>query len=104
MMPDRWERAQQIIATLKIPIQTVTYNGVPHRTLTKMWDDIVSFFKANDAGETLTSITPHEHPFVPFRPLQAEHANKIYWKADPKLPTLYPKLPAHSSFVSGIQD
>src|SRR5215831_16159497 len=25
MMPDRWERAQQIVASLKLPIQTVTY-------------------------------------------------------------------------------
>src|SRR5260370_2676041 len=51
MMPDRWERAQQIISMLKIPVQTTTYNGVAHRTLPEMWADIFSFFKANDADE-----------------------------------------------------
>jgi len=104
MMPDRWERAQQIVSALKIPVQTVTYNGVAHRTLPKMWDDIVSFFKANDAGESLTRITPHEFPFVPFRALQEAHINGIYWKGDPKLPATYPKLQDQFSFVIGIQD
>lgn len=104
MMPGRWERAQQIISTLKIPIQTVTYNGVAHATLPEMWDDIVSFFKANDAGDTLTRIIPHQYPFVPFRALQETHVNKIYWKGDPDLPEQFAKLPDQCTFVIGIQD
>ncbi|HXA52900.1 MAG TPA: hypothetical protein VNV86_21435 [Candidatus Acidoferrum sp.] len=104
MMPDRWERAQQIISTLKLPIQTATYNGVPHRTLPEMWDDIAAFFKANDTGTVLTRITPHEYPFVPFHPLQEAHVNGIYWKGDPKLPARYAKLPDQCSFVIGIRD
>jgi hypothetical protein len=28
MMPDRWKRSQEIISTLHLPIQTVTYNGI----------------------------------------------------------------------------
>ncbi len=104
MMPDRWERAQQIISTLKIPVQTVTYNGVAHRTLPEMWDDIYSFFQANDGGEGLSKIVPHEYPFVPFRPLQVAHINRIYWKGDPDLPQRYAKLPDECTFVMGIQD
>jgi hypothetical protein len=104
MMPDRWERAQQIISTLKIPVQAVTYNGVAHRTLPEMWEDVFSFFKANDAGETLTKIVPHEYQFIPFRPLQTAHVNKMYWKGDPDLPERYPKLPNQCTFVIGIQD
>src|SRR5260370_34688615 len=71
MMPDRWERARQIISKLKIPVQTATYNGVAHSTQPEMWDDIFSFF--NDAADGLTRITPHEYPFVPFRALQEAH-------------------------------
>jgi hypothetical protein len=104
MMPDRWERAQQIISTLKIPVQAVTYNGVAHRTMPEMWQDILSFFKANDVGETLTKVVPHEYPFVPFRALQEAHVNKIYWKGDPALPGRYAKLPDQCTFVIGIQD
>jgi hypothetical protein len=54
MMPERWERAQQIITSLKLPIQAVTYNGVAHRTLPEMSADVVAFFQANDDGEGLT--------------------------------------------------
>jgi hypothetical protein len=36
MMPDRWRRAQKIISALKIPVQTVTYNGVAHNMLREM--------------------------------------------------------------------
>jgi hypothetical protein len=104
MMPDRWERAQQIISSLKLPIQTATYNGVAHRTLPEMWDDIAAFFQANDAGETLNRITPHEYPFVPFRPLQEAHVDRIYWKGDPKLPARHAKLPDQCSLVIGIRD
>jgi hypothetical protein len=104
MMPDRWERAQQIISTLKIPVQTVTYNGVSHRTLPEMWEDVFSFFKANDDGEALTKVVPHEYPFIPFRALQEAHVNKMYWKGDPDLPGWYAKLPDQCTFVIGIQD
>jgi len=107
MMPDRWERAQQIVAMLKIPIQTVTYNGVAHRTLVElagMWDDVFSFFKVNDAGEGLTRIIPQEYPFVPFHALQEAHVNKMYWKGDPDLPARYAKLPDQYTFVIRIQD
>jgi hypothetical protein len=104
MMPDRWERAQKIISALKIPVQTVTYNGVAHNTLPEMWDDIFSFFRANDITEGLTKITPHEYPFVPFRALQEAHVNRMYWKGDPDLPSRYTKLPDKCTFIIGIQD
>src|SRR5437762_10813329 len=71
------------------PVQTVTYNGVAHRTLPEMWEDVFSFFKANDVGEALTKVVPHEYPFIPFRALQEAHVNKLYWKADPDLPGRY---------------
>jgi hypothetical protein len=58
----------------------------------------------HDASETLTRITPHEYPFVPFRALQEAHVNRIYWKGDPKLPERYATLPDQCSFVIGIQD
>src|SRR5207248_3758811 len=48
MMPDRWDRVQKLISTLEIPIETVTYNGVAHATRPEMWDDVVTFFRAND--------------------------------------------------------
>jgi len=104
MMPDRWERAQKIISTLKIPVQTVTYNGVAHNTLPEMWDDIFSFFNANDVTEGLTKITPHEYPFIPFQALQEAHINRMYWKGDPDLPGRYAKLPDKCTFIIGIQD
>ena len=104
MMPDRWERAQQIISTLKIPVQTVTYNGVAHNTLPEMWDDIFSFFQANDLAAGLTRITPHEYPFVPFHALQVAHVNRMYWRGDPDLPGRYAKLPDKCTFVIGIED
>ncbi|HEY1339864.1 MAG TPA: hypothetical protein VGF59_20265 [Bryobacteraceae bacterium] len=104
MMPDRWERAQQIITKLKLPVQTATYNGVAHDTLPEMWNDIYLFFKANDAAEGLTRIVPHEYPFIPFRPLLEAHVNKIYWKGDPDLPERFAKLPGGCTFVIGIQD
>lgn len=78
MMPDRWGRTQKIISALKIPVQTATYNGVAHNTLPEMWDDIFSFFKANDISEGLTKITPYEYPFVPFRALQEAHVSRMY--------------------------
>jgi hypothetical protein len=104
MMPGRWERAQKIISDLKLPIQTVTYNGVAHNTLPEMWDDIFAFFKANDATEGLTTISPHEYPFVPFRPLQEAHVSRIYWKGDPGLPARYANLPDKCTFRIAIQD
>lgn len=104
MMPDRWGRAQKIISELKIPVQTVTYNGVAHKTLPEMWDDIFSFFKANDITAGLTMITPHEYPFVPFRALQEAHVNRIYWKGDADLPGRYGKVPDECTFIIGIQD
>jgi hypothetical protein len=104
MMPERWERAQKIISSLKIPIQTVTYNGVAHSTLPEMWDDVFSFFNANDVTDGLTKITPHEYPFVSFRALQEAHVNRMYWKGDPDLPGRYARLPDKCTFVIGIQD
>jgi hypothetical protein len=104
MMPDRWARAQQILLTLKSPIQTVTYNGIAHTTLKETWEDILAFFKANDEGDTLSKIVPHEFPFIPFRPLQEAHVNKLYWKSDPGLPAQFAKLPGGVTFVIGIQD
>jgi hypothetical protein len=104
MMPDRWERAQQIISKLKIPVQTATYNGVAHDTLPEMWEDIVSFFKANDDSEGLTRIVLHEYPFIPYRPLLEAHVNKTYWKGDSDLPARFAKLPDRCTFVIGIQD
>src|SRR5260370_11665831 len=102
-IPDRWERAQQIISTLKIPVQTVTYNGVAHNTLPEMWDDIFSFFKANDITEGLTMITPHEYPFVPFPALQEAHVKRMNWKGDVDLPGRYASMPPKSTFLFGIQ-
>lgn len=104
MVPDRWGRAQKIISELKIPVQTVTYNGVAHNTLPEMWDDIFSFFKANDISEGLTKITPYEYPFVPFRALQEAHVNRMYWKGDPDLPAGYAKPPDKCTFIIGILD
>lgn len=104
MMPDRWGSAQKIISALKVPVQTATYNGVAHNTLPEMWDDIFSFFKANDISEGLTKITPYEYPFVPFRALQEAHVSRMYWKGDPDLPAGYAKLPDKCTFIIGIQD
>jgi hypothetical protein len=103
MMPDRWDRAQQIIAALNIPVQTVTYNGVAHRTLPEMWDDIVTFFKAND-GDALAKIVPHQYPFVPYNEIQEAHVTQIYWKGDPNLPARFANLPDHCAFVITIQE
>ena len=61
MMPDRWERSRHILSETRIPAQTVTYNGVAHRVLPEMWDDVVSFFQANE-GNMPATITPHEYP------------------------------------------
>src|SRR5947207_12562516 len=69
-----------------------------------MWEDVVSFFKPNDAGDAMTRIVPHEYPFVAFRPLQVAHVNKLYWKGDPELPESYARPPARCTFVIGIQD
>jgi hypothetical protein len=104
MMPDRWERAQQIITNLKIPIQTVTYNGVAHRTKPEMWDDIVTFFQVNNDGKGLTKIVPHVYALVPYRPIEIAHVNHIYWKGDPGLPERFAKLPEQATFLIGIQD
>jgi hypothetical protein len=104
MMPDRWARAQEIISSLKLPIQTVTYNGVAHSTQREMWDDVVAFFKANDKGDSLTRIVPHEYPFVPFRPIQEAHVSALYWRGDPDLPARYVKLSDRTTFLVRIQD
>jgi hypothetical protein len=104
MMPDRWVRAQKIISSLKLPIQTVTYNGVAHTTLPEMWDDVFSFFKANDTTEGLTRVATHEYPFVPFRALKEAHVSRLYWKGDPDLPGRYAKLPENGTFVIRIED
>ena len=69
-----------------------------------MWDDIFSFFKANDVTEGLTKITPHEYPFIPFQALQEAHINRMYWKGDPDLPGCYAKLRDKCTFIIGIQD
>lgn len=104
MMPDRWGRAQKILSDLKAPVQAVTYNGVAHNTLPEMWDDIFSFFKANDTTRGLTKIAPHQYPFVPFRALQNAHVNRIYWKGDAGLPPRYARLPDKCTFLIGIED
>ncbi len=69
MMPTRWERGRMLLAEAQLPVQTVTYNGVAHRILPEMWDDIVAFFEAND-GEAHTSISPHPYRFVPYRRIE----------------------------------
>ena len=48
-------------------------------------------------------ITPHEHPFVPFRALQEAHVSEIYW-AGADLPGRYANLPDKCTFIIGIQD
>jgi hypothetical protein len=65
MMPNRWERAQQILSTLKLPIQTryVQWRGGSHAARDVKRCPVV--FKGNDAGETLTAVVPHEYrPFL----------------------------------------
>jgi pimeloyl-ACP methyl ester carboxylesterase len=96
MMPDRWERVQRILSTLKLPIQTVTYNGVAHSTRAEMWDDVTAFFRGN-AGDEPARITPHEYPFVPYREIEEAHVTKLYTPADRK-------LPERSTFLIGIKE
>jgi hypothetical protein len=103
MMPDRWTRSQEIISTLQLPIQTVTYNGVGHQILPEMWVDIVAFFKAND-GDTLAKIAPHEYPFVAFREIREAHVKKLYWEGDPDLPEAYAPSFGRCTFVIAIND
>ena len=69
MMPTRWERVRALLAEAQLPVQVVTYNGVAHRILPEMWDDIVAFFEAND-GEAHTNISPHQYRFVPYRRIE----------------------------------
>ena len=102
MMPDRWDRVQTIMSTLKIPIQTATYNGVPHDTLPEMWDDIVAFFKANDA-EGFRKINTHQYPFIAFREIEQAHITGLYWNGDPHMPP-FAQPRERVSFVITISD
>jgi hypothetical protein len=61
MMPLRWKHSQEILSNLRLPIQTVTYNGVDHNILPEMWDDVSAFLKANEGDEPET-ITPRQYP------------------------------------------
>lgn len=103
MMPDRWTRSQEIISTLRLPIQTVTYNGVAHEVRPEMWDDIVAFLSAND-GDTLAKIAPHEYPFVSFREIREAHVKKLYWKGGPDLREAYAPSLGRCTFVIAIND
>ena len=102
MMPDRWERSQKILAEMRIPAQTVTYNGVAHRVLPEMWDDVVSFFQAND-GERPITITPHQYPFVPLREIREAQVVALYWEGDPNLSAHYAKFSGPQTFVIEIK-
>jgi pimeloyl-ACP methyl ester carboxylesterase len=103
MMPDRWNRSQEIVSTLHFPIQTVTYNGVAHRILPEMWDDVIAFFKANE-GDAPGRIVPHEYPFVPFREIHEAHVKGIYWKGDPTVPEGAALFSGQRTFVVAIED
>ena len=105
MMPDRWDRAQQMMAGLKIPVQTATYNGVAHATLPEMWDDVAAFFQANGSEPPeFTKIVPHQYPFVAYRPITEAHVTGIYWKGDPELPPRFTRFPEGGTFVIAIRE
>jgi hypothetical protein len=103
MMPERWNRSQEIISTLDFPIQTVTYSGVCHQILVEMRDDIIAFLKANE-GEVPATIKPHEYPVVPFREIHEAHVQKLYWNNDSDLPERYVPSPGEYTFVIAIDD
>ena len=103
MMPDRWDRSQKILAEMRIPAQTVTYNGVGHRVLPEMWDDVASFFQAND-GERPTTINPHQYAFVPFRQIREAHVVALYWEGDPNLSTHYARFSGRQTFLIEIEE
>lgn len=102
MMPDRWDRSRNILSEMPIPAQTVTYNGVAHRVLPEMWDDVVSFFQAND-GNMPTTITPHQYPFVAFPEIREAHVISLYWKGDPNLSARYARFSGRQTFLIEIK-
>ena len=85
MMPSRWERTQALLSEARTHAQTVTYDGVAHRVLPEMWDDIVAFFRANDE-EAQRKIKPYEYPFIPYREIETGSIDGLYWRGDPRLP------------------
>jgi hypothetical protein len=102
MMPDRWRRAVDILATTKAPIQTVTYNGVAHRVLPEMAADVAAFLKANNA-DRFERITPHEYPFVEYVETKEAHIIKLYWKGE-TLPENYGRFVGDRAILISIRD
>jgi hypothetical protein len=102
MMPDRWARARNILATTRAPIQTVTYNGVAHRVLPEMADDVAAFLKAND-GDTLATITPHEFPFVAYQEIKEARIDRLYWKSQ-SLPANYGRFTGDRAILISIKE
>ncbi len=85
MMPDRWNIAKEIFASVGSPAQLVTYNSTRHTIKPEMEEDLVNFFSSNK-GNSIVRISPHEYPFVELKEIKVLHINKLIWQNKPSLP------------------
>jgi hypothetical protein len=88
MMPNRWNKSQEIIDAMNLPIQLVTYNGIMHRVTREMNDDILNFFKANNQ-DSCVLIVPHNYPYIEYRYITNAHISKIYFQGDTTIPEMF---------------
>jgi hypothetical protein len=102
MMPERWQKSQEIISTMNLPIQFVTYNGVTHTIKDEMYNDIITFFAANNQDSCM-QIIPHEYPYAEYRYITNAHINKIYFPGDSALPDWARDLHG-AQFAFGIEE
>ncbi|NKB66818.1 MAG: hypothetical protein GKR89_07150 [Candidatus Latescibacteria bacterium] len=85
MMPNRWERSQELLAEWAPSAQLVTYDGTGHRIKGEMLGDLVAFFRAND-DDGYNPIEPHRYPFVEFAEITQAHISSLHWLGDEAIP------------------
>ncbi|MEF9952386.1 MAG: hypothetical protein RR838_07300 [Clostridium sp.] len=59
MLPQRYNKSQQIYSSLGIPAQFVTYKGIGHQIVNYTVEDVIKFLRANDTNNGFTKINPH---------------------------------------------
>lgn len=102
MIPDRWNKTQEIINSMNLPIQLVTYNGIMHRITKDMNNDIIKFFQANNQ-DSCVLIEPHKYKFVEYQYIKNAHINKIYFPGDTTIPKRYQDFYG-AQFAIGIEE